>query len=80
MPAEETGFLERAGRVIRTTAFRLSVVYLVMFVFFAFFVLGYVAWNTRRLLDAQITETIETEINSGRSIPAGGCPPPDHRH
>lgn len=53
-----------AGRIIRTTAFKLSAVYLVIFVVFAIFILGYLAWNTRRLLDAQITETIETEINS----------------
>lgn len=64
MPAEGTGFLASVGRIVRTTAFKLSAVYLMMFVFFAVFVLGYLAWNTRRLLDAQITETIETEINS----------------
>lgn len=55
-----TGF----GKLLRTTAFRLAVIYLVIFVVFAGAVLGYVAWNTRRLLEAQLTETIETEINS----------------
>ncbi|WP_150288113.1 HAMP domain-containing sensor histidine kinase [Rhabdaerophilum calidifontis] len=50
------------GQIIRTSAFKLSAVYLVIFLIFAVFVLGYIAWNTRRLLDAQITETIETEI------------------
>jgi len=55
-----TGF----GKLLRTTAFRLAVVYLVIFVLFAGAVLGYVAWNTRRLLESQLSETIETEINS----------------
>lgn len=64
MPAEEKGFLAGAGRIMRTTAFKLSAVYLVMFALFAVFVVGYLAWNTRRLLDAQITETITTEVNA----------------
>lgn len=55
-----TGF----GKLLRTTAFRLAVIYLVIFVLFAGAVLGYVAWNTHRLLESQLTETIETEINS----------------
>lgn len=63
MSAERPGMRQAAGRIFRTSAFRLSAVYLLIFVFFAVFVLGYLAWNTRRLLDAQITETIETEIN-----------------
>lgn len=62
--ADRKGFVAAAGRIFRTTAFKLSAVYLVIFVVFAIFILGYLAWNTRRLLDAQITETIETEINS----------------
>lgn len=64
MDGEKQGFAASAGRLFRTTAFKLSAVYLVIFIVFAVFVLGYLAWNTRRLLDAQITETIETEINS----------------
>lgn len=58
------GFRAATKRVFGTTAFRLSAIYLAIFVVFAVFVLGYLAWNTRRLLDAQITETIETEINA----------------
>lgn len=64
MAAEKQGFSTAAGRIFRTTAFKLSAVYLVIFIIFAVFILGYLAWNARRLLDAQITETIETEINS----------------
>lgn len=52
------------GKLIRTTAFRLSAFYLVIFVIFAGVILGYVAWNTRRLLENQITDTITNEINS----------------
>jgi signal transduction histidine kinase len=51
------------GKLLRSTAFRLSLVYLVTFIIFAFFLLGYVAWNARRVLDDQIVSTIEAEIN-----------------
>jgi signal transduction histidine kinase len=60
----ELGRLSGFGRIWRTTAFKLSAVYLLIFVLFSGIILGYLAWNTRRLLDAQITETIETEINA----------------
>ncbi|MGL5448118.1 MAG: ATP-binding protein [Rhabdaerophilum sp.] len=62
--ASETGRFAGFGRMARTTAFKLSAVYLLIFVLFSGIILGYLAWNTRRLLDAQITETIETEINA----------------
>lgn len=51
-------------RLFRTTAFKLAAAYLVVFALFAAAVLGYVLWNARRILDAQMTETIETEVNS----------------
>ena len=54
-----TGF----GKLIRTTAFRLVVIYLLIFFLFAGFLLGYTAWNMRQVVEDQITETIETEIN-----------------
>lgn len=64
-PAPPAGrFRTALGQVIRTSAFKLSAAYLVMFIIFAVFVLGYLAWNTRRLLDDQITTAIETEINA----------------
>ena len=53
-----TGF----GKLIRTTAFRLVALYLLIFFLFAGFLLGYIAWNTRRVVAAQVTETIQTEI------------------
>jgi signal transduction histidine kinase len=49
-------------RLFQATAFRLSVAYLLIFALFAGFILGYVAWNARRVLDDQIQGTIEAEI------------------
>jgi signal transduction histidine kinase len=60
----DTGRFAGLGRMARTTAFKLSAVYLLIFAIFSGIILGYLSWNTRRLLDAQITETIETEINA----------------
>jgi hypothetical protein len=50
------------GKLLRTTAFRLTLVYLVVFALFAAFLLGYFAWNTRRLITEQITETVAAEV------------------
>jgi signal transduction histidine kinase len=50
------------GKLFRTTAFRLTLVYLFLFLLFALFLLGYFAWNTRRLITEQITQTVNAEI------------------
>jgi signal transduction histidine kinase len=50
------------GKLLRTTAFKLTLVYLIVFALFAAFLLGYFAWNTRRLINEQITETVDAEI------------------
>ncbi|MFM8702038.1 MAG: sensor histidine kinase [Hyphomicrobiales bacterium] len=50
------------GKLFRTTAFKLSLAYLVIFVLFASALLGYVAFNMRRLLDAQVSLTIEEDV------------------
>ena len=50
------------GKLLRTTAFRLTLVYLAVFALFAVFVLAYFSWNTRRLITEQITETVDNEI------------------
>lgn len=50
------------GKLVRTTAFKLSLLYLTVFALFAAFLLGYFAWNTRRLLTVQITQTVDAEI------------------
>src|ERR1700759_4430414 len=49
------------GKLIRTTAFRLTLVYLFLFALFAASLLAYFAWNTRRLITAQITSTVNAE-------------------
>ncbi len=51
------------GKLFRSTAFKLSAVYLLVFTLFAAFILGYVAWNARILITGQISETIESEVN-----------------
>ena len=51
------------GKLVRTTAFRLTLAYLLLFVFFALTLLGYFAWNTRRLVTEQITQTVTAESN-----------------
>jgi len=50
------------GKLLRTTAFKLTLVYLTVFALFAAFLLGYFAWNTRRLITEQITQTVDAEI------------------
>jgi len=50
-------------KLFRTTAFKLSLVYLVIFSIGAGAVIGWVAWNVRRLVDQQIGAAIEAEIN-----------------
>lgn len=51
------------GALFRTTAFKLSFAYLLVFALFAFAALGYVAWNAQRLLSDQFASTIDAEIN-----------------
>jgi signal transduction histidine kinase len=50
-------------RLMKTTAFRLSLAYLITFLAFAGVTLVYVAWNARQLLDDQIRSTIAAEVN-----------------
>jgi len=56
------------GKLIRTTAFRLTLVYLLLFALFAASLLGYFAWNTRRLITEQITTTVNAEISEVTNI------------
>jgi signal transduction histidine kinase len=51
------------GKIIRTTTFKLTLVYLTVFALFAAFLLGYFAFNTRRLFTEQITATVDAEIS-----------------
>jgi signal transduction histidine kinase len=50
------------GKLLRTTAFQLTLVYLLIFVLFAVSLLGYFALNTRRLITEQITRTVTSEV------------------
>lgn len=53
-----------ADQLIRTTAFRLTAVYLALFIAFATLVLGYTAWHARRLTEDRITQQIELEVEA----------------
>jgi signal transduction histidine kinase len=55
--------LTALGKLLRTTAFQLTLVYLLIFIVFAATLLGYFALNTRRLITEQITTTVDTEIS-----------------
>ncbi|MGA3308769.1 MAG: HAMP domain-containing sensor histidine kinase [Xanthobacteraceae bacterium] len=55
------------GKLLRTTAFQLTLVYLLVFVLFAASLLGYLALNTRRLITEQITSTVNSEISGLRA-------------
>jgi signal transduction histidine kinase len=54
------------GKLLRATAFQLTLVYLAIFIVFAASLLGYFALNTRRLITEQITTTVNTEISGLR--------------
>ncbi len=54
------------GKLLRTTAFQLTLVYLLIFALFAVSLLGYFALNTRRLITDQITHTVNSEIRGLR--------------
>lgn len=63
----------RLGKLFRTTAFKLTFAYLLVFATFAVSSLGYVAWNAGRVLDDQIVSTIEAEISGlSEQYKAGG--------
>ncbi len=50
------------SRLFRSTAFRLTLLYMGVFTAFAVLALGYVAWNARTLIEQQIRQTIDAEI------------------
>ena len=50
------------SKLFNTTAFKLTLVYLTVFALFAAILLGYFAWNTRRMITEQITRTVDVEI------------------
>src|SRR5688572_28389286 len=58
----QSSWFSALDRLWRTTAFKLTLVYLTVFALFAACLLGYFAWNTRRLITEQITPTVNAEI------------------
>src|ERR1700752_1878809 len=52
------------GKLLRTTAFQLTLVYLLVFALFAAFLLGYFALNTRRLVNEQIVGIVDAEMQA----------------
>src|SRR4051794_35048775 len=67
MPCEAS-IVTAFGKLIRTTAFRLTLVYLLLFALFAASLLGYFAWNTRRLINEQIMTSVNTEVGEINNI------------
>src|SRR3978361_194180 len=67
MPCEASN-VTAFGKLIRTTAFRLTLVYLFLFALFAASLLGYVAWNTRRLINEQIMTSVNAEVGEISNI------------
>lgn len=51
------------GKLFRTTAFKLSFAYLVIFAIGAGLVLGHIGWNIKSLIDDQIAKTLDAEVN-----------------
>jgi len=52
----------RLPRLLRSQAFRILIIYLVLFAASAVALVAFSYWNTRRALDAQTDQTIEAEI------------------
>jgi signal transduction histidine kinase len=52
----------RIGKVVRTTAFKLSAIYIAVFSVFSLFFLLYISYSTNVLLNQQLRDTIATEL------------------
>ena len=50
------------NKIMRTTAFKLSAIYLIIFTIFAIFLIVYIAINTQILMTRQLNSTIEVEV------------------
>ena len=50
------------GKLFRTTAFKITVVYLCLSAVGAGLVLGRVGWNVRQLIDEQTAQTVNADI------------------
>ena len=54
--------MTRIGKVVRTTAFKLSAIYIAVFSAFSVFFVLYIAYSTNVLLNQQLRDTIATEL------------------
>ena len=52
----------RTHKILRTQAFRIVVIYLAIFALSAFALVGFVYWNTARVLDRETDATIAAEV------------------
>ena len=63
------------GKVVRTTAFKLSAIYIAVFSLFSIFFVVYIAYQTDVLLNAQVRDTIAAELlGLSDQYHAGGLP------
>ena len=61
------------GKLVRTTAFKLSVVYLAAFAIFSVLLVVYIGHTTQRMMSEQVNETIEAEVKGlGEQYAQGG--------
>lgn len=60
------------GRLFRTTAFKLSLAYFLVFAISASLVTGWVAWNMRRVMSEQTVATIDAEIKGLAELSGAG--------
>ena len=51
-------------RLFRTTAFKLTAIFLAVFTVFAAFLIGYIARNTSEILKAQMADAVDAELQS----------------
>jgi signal transduction histidine kinase len=49
------------SRLVRTTTFKLTLIFLVVFIVFSTVLIGYFAWNTRRVFTDQIVQSVQEE-------------------
>ncbi|HVY20497.1 MAG TPA: HAMP domain-containing sensor histidine kinase [Bauldia sp.] len=54
--------MTRIGKVVRTTAFKLSAIYIAVFSVFSLFFILYISYSTNVLLNQQLRDTIATEL------------------
>lgn len=65
----------RSLRLFRTTAFKLSAIFLAIFTIFAVFLIGTIASNMSTILEAQTGQAVEAELNAiALQYESGGMP------